>query len=132
MSRSPSASSPSADTPTTRAEQYAGPDVKSGPPAAHEGAQVGRTAFYLNGTRARCSLCRAHCGARAARGITIGSTGVPVTLQTRQILGIMLTGGILAARNGFLAVTVLLLFGNRPFPRLQLFDSSRQFSPEGE
>ena len=38
--------------------------------------------------------------------ITVGSTGVPITLQS---LGIMLTGGILGARKGFLAVAVFLL-----------------------
>jgi biotin transport system substrate-specific component len=38
--------------------------------------------------------------------ITIGSTGVPITLQT---LGVMLAGGILGARKGFLSVLVFLV-----------------------
>ena len=47
--------------------------------------------------------------------ITIGSTGVPITLQT---LGIMLTGGILGARKGFLAVAVFLLLTTAGLPLL--------------
>jgi biotin transport system substrate-specific component len=47
--------------------------------------------------------------------ITIGSTGVPITLQT---LGIMLTGGILGARKGFLAVTVFLVLTTAGLPLL--------------
>ena len=37
--------------------------------------------------------------------ITVGPTGVPITLQT---LGVMLAGGILGARKGFLSVLVFL------------------------
>lgn len=47
--------------------------------------------------------------------ITIGSTGVPITLQT---LGIMLTGGILGARKGFLAVLVFLVLTSAGLPLL--------------
>lgn len=47
--------------------------------------------------------------------ITIGSTGVPITLQS---LGIMLTGGILGARKGFLAVTVFLVLTTAGLPLL--------------
>ena len=47
--------------------------------------------------------------------ITIGSTGVPITLQT---LGIMLTGGILGARKGFLAVAVFLVLTTAGLPLL--------------
>jgi biotin transport system substrate-specific component len=47
--------------------------------------------------------------------ITVGSTGVPITLQT---LGIMLTGGILGARKGFLAVAVFLLLATAGLPLL--------------
>lgn len=47
--------------------------------------------------------------------ITIGSTGVPITLQT---LGIMLTGGILGARKGFLAVLAFLVLTSAGLPLL--------------
>ena len=47
--------------------------------------------------------------------ITVGSTGVPLTLQT---LGIMLTGGILGARKGFLAVAVFLALATAGLPLL--------------
>lgn len=47
--------------------------------------------------------------------ITIGSTGVPITLQS---LGIMLTGGILGARKGLLAVTVFLVLTTAGLPLL--------------
>jgi len=47
--------------------------------------------------------------------IYIGSTGVPITLQS---LGIMLTGGILGARKGFLAVAVFLLLTTAGLPLL--------------
>lgn len=47
--------------------------------------------------------------------ITVGTTGVPLTLQT---LGIMLTGGILGARKGFLAVAVFLLLATAGLPLL--------------
>ena len=47
--------------------------------------------------------------------ITVGSTGVPITLQS---LGIMLTGGILGARKGFLAVAVFLLLTSAGLPLL--------------
>ncbi len=47
--------------------------------------------------------------------ITIGSTGVPITLQS---LGIMLTGGILGARKGFLAVLVFLALTSAGLPLL--------------
>jgi biotin transport system substrate-specific component len=47
--------------------------------------------------------------------ITVGSTGVPITLQS---LGIMLTGGILGARKGFLAVAVFLLLTTAGLPLL--------------
>jgi biotin transport system substrate-specific component len=47
--------------------------------------------------------------------ITIGSTGVPITLQT---LGIMLAGGILGARKGFLAVLVFLVLTSAGLPLL--------------
>ena len=47
--------------------------------------------------------------------ITIGTSGVPITLQT---LGIMLTGGILGARKGFLAVAVFLLLTTAGLPLL--------------
>jgi biotin transport system substrate-specific component len=47
--------------------------------------------------------------------ITIGSTGVPITLQT---LGIMLAGGILGARKGFLSVLVFLVLTSAGLPLL--------------
>ncbi len=47
--------------------------------------------------------------------ITIGSTGVPITLQT---LGVMLAGGILGARKGFLAVLVFLVLATAGLPLL--------------
>lgn len=47
--------------------------------------------------------------------ITVGSTGVPITLQT---LGIMLAGGILGARKGFLAVLVFLVLVSAGLPLL--------------
>ena len=47
--------------------------------------------------------------------ITVGSTGVPITLQT---LGIMLAGGILGARKGFLAVAVFLVLTTAGLPLL--------------
>ena len=47
--------------------------------------------------------------------ITIGSTGVPITLQT---LGVMLAGGILGARKGFLAVLVFLVLTTAGLPLL--------------
>lgn len=47
--------------------------------------------------------------------ITIGSTGVPITLQT---LGIMLAGGILGARKGFLSVLVFLVLMSAGLPLL--------------
>ena len=47
--------------------------------------------------------------------ITIGSTGVPITLQT---LGIMLAGGILGARKGFLSVLVFLVLVSAGLPLL--------------
>ncbi len=47
--------------------------------------------------------------------ITIGSTGVPITLQT---LGIMLAGGILGARKGFLSVLVFLVLATAGLPLL--------------
>ena len=47
--------------------------------------------------------------------ITVGTTGVPITLQT---LGIMLTGGILGARKGFLAVASFLLLATAGLPLL--------------
>jgi len=47
--------------------------------------------------------------------ITVGSTGVPITLQS---LGIMLTGGILGARKGFFAVGVFLLLTTAGLPLL--------------
>lgn len=47
--------------------------------------------------------------------ITIGTTGVPLTLQT---LGVMLAGGILGARKGFLAVLVFLVLATAGLPLL--------------
>jgi biotin transport system substrate-specific component len=47
--------------------------------------------------------------------ITIGATGVPITLQT---LGVMLAGGILGARKGFLAVAVFLALMSAGLPIL--------------
>ncbi len=47
--------------------------------------------------------------------ISIGSTGVPITLQT---LGVMLAGGILGARKGFLAVLVFLVLTTAGLPLL--------------
>lgn len=47
--------------------------------------------------------------------VTIGSTGVPITLQT---LGIMLAGGILGARKGFLSVLVFLVLTSAGLPLL--------------
>jgi len=47
--------------------------------------------------------------------ITVGSTGVPITLQT---LGIMLAGGILGARKGFLSVLVFLVLVSAGLPLL--------------
>ena len=47
--------------------------------------------------------------------ITIGSTGVPITLQT---LGVMLAGAILGARKGFLAVLVFLVLTTAGLPLL--------------
>ena len=47
--------------------------------------------------------------------ITIGSTGVPITLQT---LGVMLAGGILGARKGFLSVLVFLVLTSAGLPLL--------------
>ena len=47
--------------------------------------------------------------------ITVGSTGVPITLQT---LGIMLAGGILGARKGFLSVLVFLVLMSAGLPLL--------------
>ena len=47
--------------------------------------------------------------------ITVGATGVPITLQT---LGVMLAGGILGARKGFLAVAVFLALMSAGLPLL--------------
>jgi len=47
--------------------------------------------------------------------IAIGTTGVPITLQS---LGIMLTGGILGARKGFRAVATFLLLATAGLPLL--------------
>ncbi len=47
--------------------------------------------------------------------IAIGPTGVPITLQT---LGVMLAGGILGARKGFLAVLVFLVLMTAGLPLL--------------
>src|SRR6478609_8023352 len=47
--------------------------------------------------------------------ITVGSTGVPITLQT---LGVMLAGGILGARKGFLSVLVFLVLLSAGLPLL--------------
>lgn len=47
--------------------------------------------------------------------INIGSTGVPITLQT---LGVMLAGGILGARKGFLSVLVFLVLTTAGLPLL--------------
>ena len=47
--------------------------------------------------------------------ITVGSTGVPITLQT---LGVMLAGGILGARKGFLSVLVFLVLMSAGLPLL--------------
>src|SRR3954453_2501795 len=47
--------------------------------------------------------------------ITVGPTGVPITLQT---LGVMLAGGILGARKGTLAVAVFLLLMTAGLPLL--------------
>ena len=45
----------------------------------------------------------------------MGSTGVPITLQT---LGVMLAGGILGARKGFLSVLVFLVLVSAGLPLL--------------
>lgn len=47
--------------------------------------------------------------------IMVGGTGVPITLQT---LGVMLAGGILGARKGFLAVAVFLALVSAGLPLL--------------
>ena len=47
--------------------------------------------------------------------INIGTSGVPITLQT---LGVMLAGGILGARKGFLAVLVFLVLTTAGLPLL--------------
>ena len=47
--------------------------------------------------------------------ITVGSTGVPITLQT---LGVMLAGGILGARKGFFSVLVFLVLMSAGLPLL--------------
>jgi len=47
--------------------------------------------------------------------ITVGSTGVPITLQT---LGVMLAGGVLGARKGFLSVLVFLVLVSAGLPLL--------------
>lgn len=47
--------------------------------------------------------------------ITIGTSAVPITLQT---LGVMLAGGILGARKGFLAVAVFLVLTTAGLPLL--------------
>jgi biotin transport system substrate-specific component len=47
--------------------------------------------------------------------ITIGSTGVPITLQT---LGVMLAGGILGARKGAMSVVVFLVLTTAGLPLL--------------
>lgn len=47
--------------------------------------------------------------------ITVGATGVPITLQT---LGVMLAGGILGPRKGFLAVAVFLALMSAGLPLL--------------
>ena len=47
--------------------------------------------------------------------ITIGTSAVPITLQT---LGVMLTGGILGARKGFLAVATFLVLTTAGLPLL--------------
>ena len=47
--------------------------------------------------------------------ITVGPTGVPITLQT---LGVMLAGGILGARKGFLSVLVFLVLTSAGLPLL--------------
>lgn len=47
--------------------------------------------------------------------ITVGSTGVPITLQT---LGVMLAGGILGARKGVLSVAVFLVLTTAGLPLL--------------
>lgn len=47
--------------------------------------------------------------------ITVGPTGVPITLQT---LGVMLAGGILGARKGFLSVLVFLVLTTAGLPLL--------------
>ena len=47
--------------------------------------------------------------------ITVASTGVPITLQT---LGVMLAGGIIGARKGFLSVLVFLTLATAGLPLL--------------
>ncbi len=47
--------------------------------------------------------------------ITVGSAGVPITLQT---LGVMLAGGILGARKGFFSVLVFLVLMSAGLPLL--------------
>lgn len=47
--------------------------------------------------------------------INVGPTGVPITLQT---LGVMLAGGVLGARKGFLAVLVFLVLTTAGLPLL--------------
>jgi len=47
--------------------------------------------------------------------IPVGSIGVPITLQT---LGVMLAGGILGARKGFLAVLIFLTLATAGLPLL--------------
>ena len=47
--------------------------------------------------------------------ITVGTAGVPITLQT---LGVMLAGGILGARKGFLSVLVFLVLTTAGLPLL--------------
>jgi biotin transport system substrate-specific component len=47
--------------------------------------------------------------------ITVGATGVPITLQT---LGVMLAGGILGARKGVLSVLVFLVLTTAGLPLL--------------
>jgi biotin transport system substrate-specific component len=47
--------------------------------------------------------------------ITVGPTGVPITLQT---LGVMLAGGILGASKGFLSVLVFLVLTTAGLPLL--------------
>jgi biotin transport system substrate-specific component len=47
--------------------------------------------------------------------ITVGSTGVPITLQS---LGVMLAGGVLGARKGALSVVVFLVLTTAGLPLL--------------